>query len=121
MDQRLSYFGGARPHRLTRNDTDLFAKAIVDYLFRDASVSVLTMQNIPCVFFKGRDVECLVRGDDWKKVFPYLKDQFFDTSMYPTAVRCSTVPLFFQTKSEMHHRVLTVLNTLFTVHFPEQN
>lgn len=130
MDQRLFRVFSHRPHRLTRNEVPDLAKAIVAFIRGRARVERLVVQDVACIriFNLAAGLDVNVRGDDWVKVIPYLKDGSWDTSLFPvpepvvlhvntyydpSVVDVNDRPLF--------ERVLNVLDKLFTIEFPTSN
>lgn len=127
MDQRLFKIAGHRPERLTRSDTPEVARALTAYYRRQAQVSRGVLNEVAYVRLANPGVfDVIVRWDDWVKILPYLSDESFDLTIIPEPTLFvsqssiladgSTVE---NTNDGLYHRILNVLNQLFTVEFPQ--
>lgn len=127
MDQRLFKIAGHRPERLTRSDTPEVARALTAYYRRQAQVSRGVLNEVAYVRLANPGVfDVIVRWDDWVKILPYLSDESFNLTIIPEPTLFvsqssiladgSTVE---NTNDGLYHRILNVLNQLFTVEFPQ--
>jgi len=127
VDQRLFKIAGHRPERLTRSDTPEVARALTAYYRRQAQVSRGVLNEVAYVRLANPGVfDVIVRWDDWVKILPYLSDESFDLTIIPEPTLFvsqssiladgSTVE---NTNDGLYHRILNVLNQLFTVEFPQ--
>lgn len=128
MDQRLFSIAGLRPQKLTREDLPALATAMVGAVRHRITIDSHVINDVPCIRFFGPGVNVLVRGDDWIKVVPYLKDNSFDVTIIPVAqqvVLDSTTrfdpAVITVADAALYNRILTVLRTLFTATFPTSN
>lgn len=130
MDNRLQDAYGLRPHRLTKNDAPVLARAILAFQRRQALVDKHVVQDTACIRIhnEAAGINILVRADDWVKVVPYLKDGTFDTTLIPVEDPVVLNPNRFRDVStieladrELYDRILTILLRLFPVEFPTSN
>jgi len=74
MDSRLQRVGGSRLVSLRYSDAPRVAQAIVDSAFGLAKVFSGLSHGVTYVeFIKDRHYTVVVRGDDWRKIFPFLR------------------------------------------------
>ena len=130
VDNRLLQVYGSRPHRMTRNEVPALARALVGVIRRQARVDRHVVYDMPCVRLhnQGGGINLLVRADDWAKLVPYLKDGTLDVSQFPVDQPVVLSPnTYFDASAsevwdpELYGRIVTLLNTLFTIEFPTSN
>lgn len=128
MDSRLSRFNGTRVERLTSVELPALARAIVAFQRKKCSVVTGFSRDVAFVRFRGDGINCIVRGDDWNKIVPYLTDGTFDPYAFPVNEVYEFYPQiqFDPAMSEVRdreyfERVLGVLRKLFVVDFPVSN
>lgn len=126
MDQRLFKIAGQRPERLTQADTPAVARALTAYFRRQAQVTTGVLDGVQYVrLFNPGLFSVVVRGDDWAKILPYLKDGSFDITVIPEPTLFVAQPSVLADVSAMsandglYQRILTILNQLFPVKFPQ--
>jgi hypothetical protein len=74
MDSRLRRVGGKPLKHLRRSDAPRVAQAITDYLCGGARVlSGIAGDTSYVEFVKDKSYTVAIRGDDWRKVFPFLR------------------------------------------------
>jgi hypothetical protein len=74
MDSRLQRVGGTRLVRLRYSDAPRVARAILDKFAGKARVLSGISRDTPYVEFVRPNVyTVVVRGDDWRKIFPFLR------------------------------------------------
>jgi hypothetical protein len=74
MDSRLQRVGGTRLVHLRYSDAPRVALAIVDAEFGKARVfSGLSHDTLYVEFVRDKFYTVVVRGDDWKRIFPFLR------------------------------------------------
>jgi len=74
MDSRLQRVGGGRLTHLRRSDAPKVAQAMVDALYGRARVlSGISKDTAYVEFVRDNSYAVVVRGDDWKKIFPFLR------------------------------------------------
>lgn len=125
MDQRLFYIAGQRPERLTQRETPELAKAICAYFRRQASVTGGVSNGVSYVrLYRRGEFSVVVRWDDWVKILPYLSTGGFDTQTVPEPSVTVLHPerrfdaSVIDLNDPLYHRILSVLNGIFTVTFP---
>jgi len=128
VDSRLSRFNGIRLERLTKADLPAMARAIVAFQRKKCSVSAGVSRDVSYIHLKGDGINCIVRGDDWNKLVPYLTDGTLDPYMFPVHEIYELYPqvqfdpaLSDVRDREYYDRVLGVLEKLFVVEFPTSN
>lgn len=127
MDQRLFKIAGRRPERLTRSDTPEVAQAITAYYRRQAQVTRGVSNGVAYVRLVHPGVlDVVVRWDDWVKILPYITDGSFDPTIIPEPTLFVSHPSVLadgskigNTRDGLYHRILYLLNQLFTVEFPQ--
>lgn len=127
MDQRLFKIAGHRPERLTRSDTPEVARALTAYYRRQAQVSRGVLNEVAYVRLANPGVlDVVIRWDDWVKILPYLTDGSWDPMIIPEPTLFVSQPSTLAdgsrigaTNDGLYHRILNVLNQLFTVEFPQ--
>jgi len=96
MDSRLQRLGGGRLAHLRYLDAPKVAQAIVDAEYGQARVSTGISHDIPYVkFIRGNIYTVVVRGDDWRRIFPFLRygSEHF-TPVIPPAIQPPPIPSF---------------------------
>jgi hypothetical protein len=74
MDSRLQRIGGSRPTHVRRSDVPRLAQAIVDAAKGRAQVRSGKLRDTSFVeFVRPRSYTVVVRGDDWRKIFPFFR------------------------------------------------
>jgi hypothetical protein len=74
MDSRLQPISGHRLVHLRRSDAPRVAQAIVDAELGRARVVLGLHHDVPYVqFIRDGFYAVVVRGDDWKKIFPFFR------------------------------------------------
>lgn len=74
MDSRLKRVGGTRLVHLRYSDAPRVARAILDAFDRKATVYSGLSHDTPYVEFVHPNLyTVVVRGDDWKRIFPFLR------------------------------------------------
>lgn len=126
MDQRLFKIAGRRPERLTRSDTPEVARALTAYYRRQAQVTSGVLNEVAYIRLVNPGViDVVVRWDDWVKILPYITNGTFDTTLVPIPTLFVAQPSILSDGSsigqtdELYERILTILNRLFTVEFPQ--
>jgi hypothetical protein len=126
VDQRLFKIAGRRPERLTRSDTPEVARALTAYYRRQAQVTSGVLNEVAYIRLVNPGViDVVVRWDDWVKILPYITNGTFDTTLVPIPTLFVAQPSILSDGSsigqtdELYERILTILNRLFTVEFPQ--
>jgi len=74
MDSRLQRVGGTRPAHLRKSDAPRVAQAIVDAIGGKARIlSGMSHDIMYLEFVKDKSYTVVVRGDDWRKIFPFFR------------------------------------------------
>jgi hypothetical protein len=126
VDQRLFKIAGRRPERLTKADTPEVAKALTAYYRRQAQVTKGVLNDVAYVRLVNPGVlDVVIRWDDWVKILPYITNGTFDQTLVPNPTlfvdRPSTLAdaSIIDLTDGLYERILTILNRLFTVEFPQ--
>lgn len=82
-------------------------------------------QTTPVVYLSGRGFNIVVRGDDWEKIIPYLRDGVFNPEIVPVERPQYLLPevmldvaILDRTDQDFYQRVLGVLQGLFPEDYP---
>ncbi len=126
MDNRLWSINGLRPESLKQTDLPNLARAIVAYMRHlDITLHAGYVRNTGYVLFQGtrNSFQVLVRGDDWAKIVPYLKDDTFappNEILLPwrSGMGTPTLATIDTFDSYYYNKVLGVLNGLFPETYP---
>lgn len=125
MDGTLFRIAGRRPTYLTRSDLPELARAIVAHQRGRARVQAGEGRGIGYVRLVGRDVDVVVRREDWAKIMPHVQAGTFEAQVVPVGtptVRDPDVHFAFGTLDARDHvlyaRVLGVLQGLFPDDYP---
>lgn len=122
MDQRLLRTYGTRPLPLTQHELPSVAEGMVAAIRNQARVELIQVQSVPCVRLVGLNVDVTIRGDDWAKMVPYLRDGFFEPSHNPMLrPKTSEHALAWWDDQALYVRILQILQSLFPIKFPTSN
>jgi len=108
---------------LKSNCPDL-AKAIVLFAVGDVQVVRDFRGGLEYVRFTGSTVNVVVLASDWDLVLPYVRDGYFESSIYPTPRTVVRDPMYDDFSLEtspyrpMYDRILTTLQMLFPDDYP---
>ena len=90
MDSRLTRVAGTRLVPLLRSDAPRVAQAIVGAVYGSAKVYFGEVHGAPFIrFIKERSYDVVIRGDDWRKIFPFLH---YSTASYSPVIPPATEP-----------------------------
>jgi hypothetical protein len=128
MESRWQTVHGLRLASLTSHELPELARAIVAYERKRIAAQKGQLRDITYVRLFGDGIHVVVRGEDWDKILPYLKDGSFNPREVPDPqivylneeVRFD--PGSTETRdSALYNRVLGVLRALFPKTFPTSN
>jgi hypothetical protein len=101
------------------------ARAIVAFQRKKCSVTTGVSREVSFVQLKGDGINCIVRGDDWSKLVPYLTDGTLDPYAFPVNEIYEMYPQVQFDPAvadirdrEYYERILGVLEKIFVVEFP---
>lgn len=123
MDARLARIAGVRPGRLLQSNLPDVAKAIVLHLTGGTDVVRDFQGGLEYVRFTGQ-VSVVVLASDWDLVLPYLRDGYFEPSIYPTPRTVVRDPMRDDPTLEtspyraLYDRTLSKLQELFPDDYP---
>ena len=121
MDTRLWTISHLRPEALRRPDLPNVARAIVAYMRGMVKLYTGQVRESTYVLFQAGSFQALIRGDDWAKILPFLKNDTLSPSPEPFkpwplgAVSVANIDTY---DAYYYGRVLGVLQGLFTQDFP---
>ena len=121
MDTRLWTISHLRPEALRRPDLPNVARAIVGYMRGMVKLHTGHVRETTYVLFQANAFQALVRGEDWAKILPYLKDDTLSPPPEPLKpgtpgyVSVANIDVY---DAYYYGRVLGVLQGLFTQDFP---
>jgi hypothetical protein len=124
VDARLWSINGQRPEALKQTDLPNLARAIVAYMRHlDIAVHAGYVRNTSYVRFQGDkgSFQVLVRGDDWAKIVPYLKDGTFSPPpepLKPWGEGLASLANIDTYDAPYYQMVLGVLSGLFPQDYP---
>ena len=126
MDNRLWSINGLRPESLKQTDLPNLARALVAYMRRlDITLETGYVRNTGYVLFKGtkNSFQVLVRGDDWAKIIPFVKDGTLtppNEVLLPwrNGVSSPTLANIDVFDANYYNQVLGVLSGLFPAAYP---
>ena len=126
MDSRLPYYLGRRLTLLRKSDVPPVALAIVGHVEGFCEAQRLTVHETPVIRIWGSGVDVVVRGEDWEKIIPYLRDGTFNPIAVPVPKSVPLHPvldlsLLDARQQAFYARVLGVLQTLFPDDYPTSN
>lgn len=120
MDVRLWSVNGMRPESLKRSDLPNVARAIVGYHRGFCKIRNGFERNVSFLLFLAPGFQILVRGDDWGKIIPFIRDgtlapppEVFGTLAGDVSMANIDIkdPIYYA-------RVLGVLQGIFTQDYP---
>lgn len=127
MDERLSYWRGARVGHLRRTDLPPVALAIVAHIERRALAWRMEVedQEMIRIYRDDGQISVFIRGEDWAKIAPYVRDGFWNPVVAPPGPPevfegswAADVATLDQTCRRLYDRVLGVLLRLFPDDYP---
>lgn len=125
MDSRLTRIGPKHPAPLTDLDLPTLAKAIVAYERGKARVACGVTRGVSYVRLSGEGFDVVILGGEWARLQGHLKAGDFNTAVVPVPVEVVPDPYLKHSPmnadlfdSAFYHRVLGVLQTLYTTRFP---
>ena len=128
MDSRLTFYQGQRPAPLRTTDLPSVALAIVAALRKLIKVDRGTCGTMSLVHLHGRGLDLVMRGEDWAKILPYLRDGTFNPQIIlPERIpvlqpeHLIEVAMLDQVDRDLYQRVLGVLLELFPESYPVSN
>ena len=128
MDARLSRIDGRRLSFLRRTDLPELARAIVGFERHQVQCAPDFVRETRIVRLRGPGVDVIVRGEDWDKIVPYLRDGTFNPLIVPTPHVTWLHPevdldlsVIDVNDRDFFVRVLGVLRSLFTEDYPISN
>jgi hypothetical protein len=84
VDARLKRIRGHRPKFLRRSDLPTLARVLVAYHAHQARVHRDFVAGVAVIHLESGTLSVLIRGEDWSKILPLIKDRAFHTSAnYP--------------------------------------
>jgi len=90
VDSRLQRIGGTRLVHIRYSDVPRIAQAIVDAVGGRARVLSGLSHDVPYLeFIKDQAYTVVVRGDDWRKIFPFLR---YSSNAYKPVIPPSNQP-----------------------------
>jgi hypothetical protein len=90
MDSRLQLINGQRLAHIRRSDAPRVAQAIVDAEYKLARVRSGLSHDTPYLeFTRDSAYTVVVRGDDWRKIFPFLR---YSEDSYRVVIPPANVP-----------------------------
>ena len=125
MDNRLGLVFGQRPSHLRKQDLPTVAMAITAYV-RGYPVLAgpVTTATVNLMVFRSDAFEVAVLWDDWEKIDPYVRSDYFSPLKYPASagynVLDPSVAFNLSTiqADPLYKRVLDVLTLLFPAAYP---